>query len=235
MSNLPVPVNPRQPLIFNFKGTPITIRLDMEGNPWFDGPEVCNALAIANPSNAYKRLDDDEKTPLHQIEGASPQNGINRIYVSESGLYNLIMRSDKQEARAFKRWITREVLPSIRKTGSYITPSDTPPSALDIVEGMVKALRNHEDRMRRIEARQDVQDQEREYMSIVGYAAYNQRHIDSTAASQLGRWATRYCKLNNIHIGKKKDALRGWINTYPDNVLRIVFDAWKSQVPLFDE
>lgn len=109
----------RQPRRFDFNGLDIDIRLDSEGNPWFDGPDICSAVGIANASTAYKRLDADEKRPLSQIEGTPTQNGVDRVYVSESGMYSLILRSDKPAAKAFKKWVTSEVLPAIRKTGSY--------------------------------------------------------------------------------------------------------------------
>lgn len=89
------------------------------GEPWFVAADVCRALAIGNPSMALDRLDDDERT-LISIEGASngkPVNGVN-----EPGLYSLVLGSRKPEAKAFKRWITHEVIPAIRKTGGYQVP-----------------------------------------------------------------------------------------------------------------
>lgn len=89
------------------------------GEPWFVAADVCRALAIGNPSMALDRLDDDERT-LISIEGASngkPVNGVN-----EPGLYSLVLGSRKPEAKAFKRWITHDVIPAIRKTGGYQVP-----------------------------------------------------------------------------------------------------------------
>ena len=91
----------------------------IDGEPWFVAADVCHALDIGNPSDALNRLDDDERT-LVSIEGASngkPVNGVN-----EPGLYSLVLGSRKPEAKAFKRWITHEVLPEIRKTGGYHIP-----------------------------------------------------------------------------------------------------------------
>lgn len=91
--------------------------IDRDGNPWFVLKEVCTKLGIANPSDAASRLDDDEKSAL----GITDPHGRTQktIIINESGLYSLILRSRKPEAKAFKKWITSEVLPSIRKTGSY--------------------------------------------------------------------------------------------------------------------
>lgn len=92
--------------------------LTIDGEPWFVAVDVCRALEIGNPTDAMRRLDADERT-LVSIEGAS--NGLPVNAVNEPGLYTLILGSRKPEAKAFKRWITHEVLPNIRKHGVYIT------------------------------------------------------------------------------------------------------------------
>ena len=89
------------------------------GEPWFVAADVCRALDLGNPTRALDRLDNDERT-LISIKGASngkPVNGVN-----EPGLYALVLGSRKPEAKAFKRWITHEVIPAIRKTGGYHVP-----------------------------------------------------------------------------------------------------------------
>lgn len=93
--------------------------------PWFVAADVCKALEIGNPTDAMRRLDADERT-LVSIEGAS--NGLPVNAVNEPGLYTLILGSRKPEAKQFKRWITHDVLPSIRRTGGYIAAKadDTP-------------------------------------------------------------------------------------------------------------
>tara|TARA_R110002124_G_scaffold76810_1_gene205853 strand:- start:241 stop:981 length:741 start_codon:yes stop_codon:yes gene_type:complete len=91
--------------------------IDREGEPWFILTEVCKKIGIANPRDAASRLDDDEKDGV----GISDAMGREQktTVISESGLYSLVLRSSKPEAKRFKKWITSEVLPSIRKTGSY--------------------------------------------------------------------------------------------------------------------
>ena len=90
------------------------------GEPWFVAADVCRALSIANPSDALRRLDDDEKA-LVSIEGLSRGNDSGNI-VNEPGLYSLVLGSRKPEAKAFKRWITHDVIPAIRKHGAYMVP-----------------------------------------------------------------------------------------------------------------
>lgn len=89
-----------------------------DGEPWFVAADVCAVLGVGNTTDALYRLDEDEQA-LVSIEGR-PGHGAQSInLVSESGLYSLILGSRKPEAKAFKRWVTHEVLPAIRKTGRY--------------------------------------------------------------------------------------------------------------------
>ena len=92
----------------------------LDGEPWFVASDVCRALGIRNSRDAFSRLEDDEKgVGLTDTPGGKQKVTI----VNEPGLYSLIMGSRKPEARAFKHWITHEVIPSIRKHGAYMTDS----------------------------------------------------------------------------------------------------------------
>lgn len=92
-----------------------------DGDPWFVLNDVCKVLEIANPRDAAGRLDDDEKAAVGITDISS--NGVEQrrevTIINESGLYSLVLTSRKPEAKRFKKWITSEVIPSIRKTGSY--------------------------------------------------------------------------------------------------------------------
>ena len=87
----------------------------IDGEPWWVLKDVCDVLGLTNPSMIADRLDDDERAKLNL--GRQGETNI----ISESGLYDVIVRSDKPEAKLFRRWITHEVLPSIRKRGVYAT------------------------------------------------------------------------------------------------------------------
>lgn len=91
----------------------------LNNEPMFCLADVCKALDISNPSKVVQRLDDDERTKL-ELGRAGETN-----FVTESGLYAVILRSDKPNAKKFRKWVTGEVLPSIRKTGSYGKPMTT--------------------------------------------------------------------------------------------------------------
>lgn len=97
--------------------------VEREGQPWFVARDVCECLELENVSEALRGLDEDEKITLSNPDG-NPRAGIPHQMnaVSEPGLYSLILRSRKPEAKAFKRWVTHDVIPSIRKRGLYATP-----------------------------------------------------------------------------------------------------------------
>lgn len=103
--------------IFNYHDNEVrTIQKD--GEPWFVLKDVCKVLDLGSPHKVAERLDEDEKgrNQIPTLGGVQETTIIN-----ESGLYNVILRSDKPEAKPFRKWVTSEVLPSIRKHGAYMT------------------------------------------------------------------------------------------------------------------
>ncbi|MCF8568009.1 Bro-N domain-containing protein [Alicyclobacillus tolerans] len=107
-----------------------------DGEPWFVAVDVCKALNIANPTRTLSRLDDDEKG-LHSVKTFGGVQDLNTV--NEAGLYSLILTSRKPEAKSFKRWITHQVLPSIRKTGEYSMKNQTPQTYIEALEALVQA------------------------------------------------------------------------------------------------
>ena len=107
--------------------------IERDGQPWFVAKDVCDCLELGNTTKALYGLDDDEKFTLTNSEG-NPRAGVplELNIISEPGLYSLILRSRKPEAKAFKRWITHEVIPAIRRTGGYMSAgqNDTPESIM---------------------------------------------------------------------------------------------------------
>ena len=100
-----------------FENPQFRVRVVMrDGEPWFVAKDACDCLELTNVSKACQTLDEDEKgiTKSYTLGGSQDM-----MLISESGLYTLIMRSNKPEAKVFRKWVTSEVLPSIRKTGSY--------------------------------------------------------------------------------------------------------------------
>lgn len=101
-----------------FNDQPVRI-LDNNGEPWFVARDVCKVLEISKYRDALSRLDEDERgsVKLDTLGGTQEMSIIN-----EAGLYSLILRSHKPQAKTFKRWITHEVIPGIRKNGAYLHP-----------------------------------------------------------------------------------------------------------------
>lgn len=107
--------------VFNFSQENAPIRVQViNNNPWFVAKDVCQILGIANHKDAVSRLDDDERDGVGITDPIGRQQTVTTV--SESGLYALIFQSRKPEARKFRKWVTSEVLPSIRKTGMYAVP-----------------------------------------------------------------------------------------------------------------
>jgi prophage antirepressor-like protein len=112
--------------VFNYEQNEIrTVNID--GELWFVLKDVCDVLDIANSRDTADRLDDDEKNTV-AINDGIPGNP-NKTIINESGLYSVILLSRKPEAKSFKRWVTHDVLPQIRKTGCFKLPKETKPRA----------------------------------------------------------------------------------------------------------
>lgn len=122
-----------------------------EGEPWFVAKNVCECLELGNVTEALRGLDDDEKVQLETNIINPEVGGRGTLLISEAGLYSLILRSRKPEAKAFKRWVTHDILPSIRRSGGYVMakPDDTPEAIL------ARAVLVAQDTIRRIEAERD--------------------------------------------------------------------------------
>jgi len=107
-----------KPSLFDFNGSAVRV-VQNESGIWFIASDVCRVLELGNITMAIERLDEDERT-LITIEGAS--NGLPVNAVNESGLYSMVLTSRKPAAKLFKKWVTSEVLPTIRQTGAYAVP-----------------------------------------------------------------------------------------------------------------
>ena len=105
--------------VFNYQDNEVRT-VEINGEPWFVLKDVCNVLGLGSAHKVADRLDEDERNqiPLTDSLGREQETTI----INESGLYNVILRSDKPEAKPFRKWVTSEVLPSIRKHGAYMTP-----------------------------------------------------------------------------------------------------------------
>ena len=123
MSNGIIPASAEPMQIFNYNEKQIrTVAID--GEPWFVLKDVCEILSIENHKDVAKRLDADEVGRFSLPHPQSPEKQIEMVCVNESGLYHIIIRSDKPVAKPFRKWVTADVLPTMRKTGGYVANED---------------------------------------------------------------------------------------------------------------
>ena len=124
--------------VFNYKSSQVRT-VEINNEPWFVLKDVCAVLDLGSAHKVSERLDEDERNqiPLTDSLGRKQETTI----INESGLYNVILRSDKPEAKTFRKWVTSEVLPSIRKTGSYALPKDYPAALRALADAEEQKLR----------------------------------------------------------------------------------------------
>lgn len=198
--------------------------------PWFVAADVCRALEIGNSRMATERLDDDEKgVSLIDTPGGQQELTI----INEPGLYSLVLGSRKPEAKAFKRWITHEVIPALRKTGTY---SLKPMSQLEIAKISLDMLIEQEKRLDSLEqenesTREQIKElnakittRAQDSYSVAGYASLRGIKLDVSRANMLGREATRLSQKYGYEISKTPDPRFGTVNVYHTDVLKAVFE-----------
>lgn len=140
---------------FDFSGQPVRVLTDEHGDPWFVAADVCTVLDIANASDAVSRLADDEKGVGTTDTLGGPQQVRT---VSEAGLYRLIFTSRRAEAETFRRWVTHEVLPQIRRTGSYSTQAVPTEIDAGMLRQIAAAMEAKDQRIAVLEPRAEVAD-----------------------------------------------------------------------------
>ena len=180
---------------FDFNGIQVRVLTDEHGNPWFLGADVCAILGTAT-NHIREYLDADEITNIRSTDIA--QNGGKApVFVSESGLYSLVLRSRKPEAREFKRWVTHEVLPQIRRTGGYIPTTDADDNMTILAKAVMIGQRTMEAQKQRIA-------EQSEHIKALEPKA---RFADAVAASDgtclIGELA-KMLRQNGLDIGQNR-------------------------------
>ena len=134
---------------FDFSGKTVRILTDDKGDFWWVGSEVCGCLGLY-ARDAVRYLDDDEKTKVSREHlGMNP--GKKMVLVNEPGLYSLILKSRKNKSIKFKRWITHDILPTIRKTGSYSIRKQLPQDYEEALEALLISVRENKKKDQKIE------------------------------------------------------------------------------------
>ncbi|MEI6494285.1 MAG: BRO family protein [Verrucomicrobiota bacterium] len=214
--------------IFTFQNRQVRVA-GTPDNPIFCAVDVCEILGIENSRDAIASLDADEKITVANSDG-NPRAGIPHqlAFVTESGLYTLIFKSRKQEAKTFRKWVTAEVLPAIRRTGGYQTPSPAGGgSALDHAEALVKAMREQETRLARVEAlaiqANSYNSSNTGFFTVRAYANILGIRLCLSDAKSIGKQASEFCRSHGIRTGRARDELFGEVNSYPAEVLEEIF------------
>lgn len=137
--------------VFTYKNSEVRT-VERDGEPWFVLKDVCEVLALGSPHKVAERLDEDERNQIPVIDSIGRQQ--ETTVINESGLYNVVLRSDKPEAKPFRKWVTSEVLPSIRKHGAYMTPETLEAAILnpDTMIRLCTALKEEQDKRKVLEA-----------------------------------------------------------------------------------
>lgn len=133
----------------------VRIAMNESNEPLFCLADVCGVIGIANARNVRSRLEEDDVRQMDTIDSLGRNQQV--TFITESGLYDVIIRSDSEKAKPFRKWVTSEVLPSIRKHGAYMT-SDTLEKALTSPDFLIQlAINLKEEKQKRIEAEQKIQ------------------------------------------------------------------------------
>ena len=187
---------------------------EMNGEPWFVAKDVCSILGIQNSRDAITALDEDEKG----VGEIYPPGGNQQMtIINESGLYALVIRSNKPEAKAFKRWITHEVIPAIRKQGGYIASKEEDTPELIMARALQVAQATIERHKERLAAA------ERQIREIAPKAEYADKVLSADNLHTINSIAV-HLGVSAIRLNKFLEA-EGWVyrqggNLYPSFKIR---------------
>lgn len=232
---------------FAFQSNQVRI-LILDNEPWFVAKDVAQVLEYVDNRRMLDLVDEEDKQVINpqKIEAAKiaesfSSNTFKVSIINESGLYAVIFGSTKPSAKGFKKWVTSEVLPQIRKTGKYEPKPLTPGELLKIQAEAIIAL---EQRQQRLELEQQLQSQKLaelellthqhdaeidrifnpngHYLAVVGYyKKHNLGAIPVQQAAVIGKKATAYCREHNITVTPVADPRFGLVNTYPEDVIAL--------------
>lgn len=180
---------------FDFKGALLRTLTDEAGEPWFVLKDCMSILDLGNPTETVKMFDDDEFSTTEVIDSIGRRQ--QAYIISEPGLYRLVMRSRKPEAKEFQRWVTHEVLPQIRRTGGYIPTSDADDDMTILAKAVMIGQRTMEAQ------RQKIAEQQTRIVELEPKA----RFADAVAASDgtclVGELA-KMLRQNGMDIGQNR-------------------------------
>lgn len=211
-----------------------------EGEPWFIAKDICEILGTET-RDVPSILDNDEQRPLvgiiHTLNDSDGLRKDSRI-VSEAGLYSLILRSRKPEAKKFKRWVTHEVLPSIRKTGGYsmtnmpdfTNPAQAARAWADEYEAKMLAQQKVKELAETVEAQEMALGDHRDWKAVTAIPWLKEYFRDTkpSTCARIGKVLTMFSKVKGYEVKKIEDPRWGTVNSYhieTINWLKAVLDT----------
>src|SRR4051812_36777446 len=178
---------------FEFEARAVRI-VERGGEPWWVVADVCGVLGLANHRDALSRLDDDEKGDATTDTPGGPQE---MAVVNESGLYTLIMTSRKPEARRFRKWVTSEVLPALRRTGHYsVHPAEDPLLTqarlhIETVQRQVELERTQREQQRQIDVLSAQVGLTSTHMTLMGWCAKHRIRLSRAESAREGKFLAK--------------------------------------------
>lgn len=221
---------------FNFQSQDVRAIIGENGEPWFVAKDVCEILGYVDAPKAVKQhckyakiLKNDNPSFLE----ISPRG---LLIINEADLYRLVIRSTKPAAQKFEQWVMEEVLPSIRKTGSFTAGTSKFDVLIAALQGM-KELEEKQNRQLTIQAEQQKQlDSLSEkvnqtaggtgYYSIVAYSKIIGARCPNSIANMLGKRAASLSRSRNMMIGKVPDERWKHVGTYHESILKVIFNQY---------
>ena len=179
--------------IFTYNGNEVRT-VQHNGETWWVLKDVCEVLELSNPSRVAERLEGDERSNFKLGRQGEA------IIVNESGLYNVILRSDKPEAKPFRKWVTSEVLPAIRKHGAYMTPETLEQAILnpDTIIKIATALKEEQNKNKVLEAANTALTVENQIMQPK--ASYFDELVDRNLLTGFRETAKQFGIKQNVFI-----------------------------------
>lgn len=187
---------------FNFNSATLRTLTDTAGDPWFVLKDCMSILGLGNPTETVKMFDDDEFSTTEVIDSIGRRQ--QTYIISEAGLYGLVLKSRKPEAKEFRRWVTHEVLPSIRKHGIYATEATIDQILANPDFGIRLLTELKEERAKRIEAENHVKELEPKAKALDDFTNVPDALLVRDAAKLLSNTGTP--------IGEKQ--LREWLSSH---------------------
>ncbi|MBF8730861.1 hypothetical protein IRZ59_10440 [Pseudomonas guariconensis] len=191
--------------IYKFEDTTEIRVVEIEGNPWFVAADICKALGYTNPSVMVQPLDQRDKAKKFLGSGAPA------ITISEPGMYQILMRTQRTNPIAvrFQDWVTRDVLPAIRKDGAYIMGEEKVATGeMDEDAFVLKAIEILQRKIDRLKAENDAMSQELNVLTVDEYRALTHRYFTHSQKVKLGQAAARILRAQGQEPQRQERTVR---------------------------